>query len=249
MKIQYSTLRSGIAILCLSISGCVSMDKHRSDHPDPYDRLSQLLGLYQQQRESGSACDELWQTNSPTIDCQRIQREMERLNAEFPSDSRIMMANATLQFQAGRLDNAQFTLDQLLSKPVANPEAAILRSQIAMQEGNSSRARAVLKKHITLRPDHSELREALAASFYLEGKYEAAQTTLSIAGRLGAPGWRISYHQGLIQEAKQDWLRACQYYLTSLEQKQDFASAAYRLVGLSHHDKCRQLADTRTKPL
>lgn len=247
MKNYISTIRSGIALLCLTLGGCVSMDNHRSSHPDPYDRLSQLMGLYQEQRKNGSSCDELWKISSPTVDCQRIQREVERLYAEFPNNSRIMLANATLQFQAGRLDKAQFTLDQLLNKPVANPEAALLRSRIAMLEGNSSRARAVLKKQINLRPDYAELREALAASYYMEGKYKDAQLALNIAGRLGAPGWRTSYHHGLIQEAMENWDRACSYYLMSLEQKRNFNSPANRLLGLTHNEECRRMADRRAR--
>lgn len=248
MNIYISIFRTSITAICLVLGGCVSMDSHRSDHPDPYDRLSQLLGVYQENRRNGSACDDLWETNSPTVDCQRIQREVERLNAEFPMDSRIMMANATLQFHAGRLDKAQFTLDQLLNKPHPNPEAALLRSQISMREGNNSRARTLLKEQITLRPDYPELREALAASYYLDGKYQQAKNNLSIAGRLGAPGWRVSYHQGLIEEVQRDWSSACNYYLMSLEQKANFAEAASRLIGLSHHEECRQLADHRAPP-
>lgn len=247
MKNPFESLRGVTAALCLSLGlgGCVSMDNHRQNHPDPYDRLSQLLGLYQQERAKGSACDELWRASRPTVDCQRIQREVERLSVEFPQDSRIMMANATLQYDAGRLDKAQFSLDQLLSKPQPHPEAALLRSRIAMQEGNSSRARNLLLKHVSLRPDYPELREALAASYYLEGMYPQAQAALSVAGRLGAPGWRISYHQGLIQEAMQDWTAACQYYLMALEQRQDFSAPAKRLIGLSQHEECRKLADHR----
>ncbi|NKI19351.1 tetratricopeptide repeat protein [Spongiibacter sp. KMU-166] len=245
MKAIIPTLRGGIAVLCLALGGCVSMDNHRNHHPDPYDRLSQLMGLYQEQRRIGSSCDELWKVSSPSVDCQRIQREVERLYAEFPNDSRIMIANATLQFQAGRLDKAQFTLDQLLSKPGSHPEAALLRSQISMLEGNSSRARAVLQQQIELRPDYHELREALAATYYIEGKYESAQRALNIAGRLGAPGWRISYHHGLIQEAQENWSRACSYYMVSLEQKHNFTAPANRLIGLSHNEACRSLADRR----
>lgn len=245
MKIPYIFIRAVSAALALSLGGCVSMDAHRSNHPDPHDRLDQLLGLYQQQRADGSACDELWRAARPTVDCQRIQKEVERLSLEFPRNARVSMANATLQYEAGRLDKAQFSLDQILSTPGSHPEAALLRSRIAMQEGNSSRARALLIKEISLRPDYPELREALAASYYLEGKYAQAQSALSIAGRLGAPGWRVSYHQGLIQEARKSWSAACRYYLFAIEQRRDFSPPAKRLLGLSHHEECREFADLR----
>ncbi len=229
----------------LTLSACVSMDAHREATPDPNARLDKMLALYEQERESGSACAELWKAYSATTDCERILNEVERLSVEFPRNARILLASAVMQYEAGRGENAQLILDNLLTMPGSHPEAALLRSKIAMQEGSTTRARAVLEAQILLAPDYAELREALAATYYLEGKYGQAQRALSIAGRLGAPGWRLSYHQGLIREAKEDWAAACGLYAMALEQRPDFREAAARLVGLSHYEDCRRLADRR----
>src|SRR5690606_29404789 len=129
-------------------------------------------------------------------------------------------------------------LDQLLSHRGARPEAAVLRSHIALQQGNANLAVELLDRQIMLAPDHSELREAQAAAYYLQGKYEAARVVLGVAGRLGAAGWRLSYHHGLICEAEQKWEEACFLYQTALEQKPDFSPALARLIGLTEHEEC-----------
>ncbi|WP_372865713.1 tetratricopeptide repeat protein [Spongiibacter sp.] len=238
--------RSLLAVVAMvSLSACVSMDAHREATPDPNKRLDKMLALYEQGRESGSACAELWKAYSATTDCERILNEVERLSVEFPRNTRILLASAVMQYEAGREDKAQLMLDNLLSMPGSHPEAALLRSKIAMNDGSTTRARAVLEAQILLNPDYAELREALAATYYLDGKYDQAQRALSIAGRLGAPGWRLSYHQGLIREAKEDWTAACGLYAMALEQRPDFRAAAARLVGLSHYEDCRRLADRR----
>lgn len=236
---------SGIRGLALCVvvtigSGCASMSEHRDSNLEPNVRLDQLLALYQEARHDGSSCHEIRRAYSAVNDCERIQREVERLALEFPNSERIAMTNAVMQFEAGRADKAQFTLDQLLSRPGPHPEAAILRSRIAMQDGNTVRARALLEREIRMSPDIAELREALAATYYLEGKYPEARKALAAAGRLGAPGWKLAYHEGLLREAKEDWAGACRFYLMAVEQKPDFRDAIARIVGLGEYDECRE---------
>ena len=91
-------------------------------------------------------------------------------------------------------------------------------------------------------PHRPELREAMASAFYIEGQYEKARATLGLAGRLGAPGWRLSYHHGLLCEAELNWKEACRFYATSLDQKADYLPAQSRLIGLSEHAICRQMS-------
>ncbi|WP_373079975.1 tetratricopeptide repeat protein [Zhongshania sp.] len=245
MKLITNSVRTILLASAFIMSGCVSMDQHRDAHPDPDTRLNQMLAMYEKTDDFGNSCNELWNAYSATTDCERIQREVERLGIEFPNHPRIMMANATMQYQAGRPDKAQFTLDQLLADRGPHPEAAILRTKIALEEGNTARARAVLQKQIIISPSNFELREALASTYYIEGKYDEAAKALSAAGRLGAPGWRLSYHQGLIREARKDWKGACSLYLMSIEQRPDFQAPSARLIGLTEHESCRVLADGR----
>ena len=99
-------------------------------------------------------------------------------------------------------------------------------------------ARELLQRQILRAPEYPELREALAAAFYLEGKYAEASRTLAIASRLGAPGWRQAYHNGLISEARRNWQQACGYYRSALHLKPAFTAARARMIGLGEHLEC-----------
>lgn len=229
-------------VLFALLGGCASdMDRRRSEQPDPNVRLDQMLGLYHQSVASGSACAEIWHADSGTIDCERILREVERLQVEFPRHERITMSNAVMNYQAGRSDKAQFLLDQLLARRGPHPEAAILRARIAMEEGNSRLAQELLLREILLSPSYAELREALAASYYLQGEYDDAEGVLDIAGRLGAPQWRLDYHRGLLKESREHWQQACVLYQSALRLNPDFRPAMGRLIDLSQQPTCLQL--------
>ena len=227
----------------LIFSGCTSMGKLRNKNPEPHDRLNVMLTEYAAAKDADELCLELKRVDNATVDCQRIVREVARLYAEFPQNERILMSNAVVSFDQKRFDAAQYYLDQLLASGSAHPEAAILRSQIALKEGNSKYAMTVLESQIMLSPNRHELREAQAAAFYLEGKFPQALATLDIATRLGAPIWRLAYHQGLIYEAKKDWRSACRQYDFALSNKVDYVPAQARLIGLSIHPSCNDLSE------
>lgn len=244
MRNHSAIIRASLALGgALLMTACTSIDYMREKAPDPDMRLDHLLHQYEDARREGDLCRELWRVDSATIDCSRIMREVERLYAEFPNHPRVLMTTAVMAYQSGRLEKAQFMLDQALTRYGANPEAAILRSQIALQEGNTTLARELLERQIKMSPAHAPLREALAAAFYVEGHYDKARAALGLAGRLGAPGWRLSYHHGLLCEAELNWPEACRFYSTALDQKADYLPAQSRLMGLSEHAECRQTAD------
>jgi len=230
-----------LAVLTLA-TACTSMNHYRDKDPDPNHRLDALLKSYETASDKGEACLELWRVDSATIDCSRIMREVERLYAEYPRNPRILMTNAVMNYETGRIENAQFLLDELLAQNGAHPEAAILRSHIAMEEGNSRLARDLLNRQINLAPDRADLREALAATYFVDGDYDTSRVMLGIAGRLGTPGWRLSYHHGLLCEAEKNWQEACRFYNTALDQKADYLPAQSRLIGLSQHKVCREQA-------
>lgn len=243
MRIDKAIARAALLLAVLVLAtACTSMDHYRERDPDPNHRLDALLGSYETALDEGEACLELWQVDSATIDCSRILREVERLYAEFPRNPRILMTNAVMNYELGEPEKAQFMLDELLGQHGGHPEAAILRSHIAIEEGNSRLARDVLEREITMAPSRADLREALAAAYYVEGKYDTARVVLGIAGRLGAPGWRLSYHHGLLCEAELNWEEACRFYNTALVQKSDYLPAQSRLIGLSQHKVCRDQA-------
>ena len=243
MRIDKVIARVALLLAVLTLgTACTSMDHYRERDPDPNHRLNALIGSYDAALAEGEACLELWKVDSATIDCSRILREVERLYAEYPRNPRILMTNAVMNYEIGEPEKAQFLLDELLAQHGAHPEAAILRSHIAIQEGNSRLARDILEREITLVPSRADLREALAAAYYVEGKYETSRVVLGIAGRLGAPGWRLSYHHGLLCEAEMNWQEACRFYNTALEQKVDYLPALSHLIGLSQHKVCRDQA-------
>lgn len=241
-----TALARAIVLACAAAlsAACTSIDHQREAYPDPKDRLNHVLTEYDQAKMDNSECFELWDIDHANTDCQRIQREVERLFAEFPADQRILMANAVLNIETGRPDKAQYYLDQLLGQRGAHPEAAVLRSELALMEGNATLALELLEAQILLAPDHAGLREAQAAAFYLRGEYNKSRIALAIAGRLGSPGWRLSYHHGLLCEAERDWAAACRQYSLALEQKPDYTPAQSRLIGLGEHEACRDVVLT-----
>ncbi len=225
------------------LAGCTSMDSRREREPDPNERLDQMLALSESARREGDQCHEIWTAKGQTVDCQRVQREVDRLYAEFPGNERIMMANAVLQYESGQVQNAQFLLDQLLARPGSHPEAAILRTRIALAEGNTRFAGALLERQINLAPDYAELREAQASVFYLQGRYTDAHEALRIAQLLGAPAWRTAYHRGLLHEASQELQLACNAYYAAIQLKPDLRAAVARLLGLSGEPECGDVSE------
>lgn len=235
-------------VFAATLAGCQSVDRFREQTPDPDERLDYFLRSYEQAQRDGRGCKELFQFTPVSVDCQRIMEEIERLHIEFPENMRVLMANATIAYEAGRLDKAQFYVDQLLGRQQSSPEAVILRSRIALDEGNARLALSLLDRQIDITPERFDLREIQAGAYYLKGEYPRARAMLGIAGRLGAPGWRISYHQGLICEAEHNVEAACRFYSTALEQKPDFKLAQSRLFGLIEHVECAPYIDGLGSP-
>jgi len=215
----------------------------REAEPAPDQRLDYLLAEYRELQAEQYECFELRDVESGTTDCARLMREFYRLYAEFPHNPRVQMSAAAMAYESGQVDRAQFLLDQLLGAQGSHPEAAILRSQIALEEGNPTLAIDLLARQIRMAPARADLREAQAAAYYVEGRYPQARIALGLSGRLGAPGWRISYHQGLICESELKWAEACRFYATALEQKGDFVPAQARLMGLAEHSQCRTMME------
>ncbi len=232
----YRPLLATVAIL--SASGCASMEAQRNLNPDPNDRLNHMLQLDERAEQRGSQCREIWADRGKTVDCERIAREVDRLYAEFPYQQRVVLTHAFMQHDYGRRDSAQFLLDQLLGQPGSFPEAAILRSQLALAEGNMTRAKSLLKQQIKLAPDHAGLHETLSSVFYLEGQYDKSQHHLNLATILDAPDWRVTYHRGLILEAQDNTEAACHAYQGAAQLKPDFRAPIARLIGLSQHAAC-----------
>ncbi len=221
----------------LLLGACSSLNQRPIAEAAPDTRLDRMVDAYAQTSGNG-ACHELADESHPTVDCERIQRHVERLNTEFPHHDRILLTNAVMQYESGNMQKAQFTLDQLLARPGPQPDAAVLRGQIALREGNTTLAKDIANRQIMLAPAHHGLRETLAAALYFNGNYVLAGKQLGIARRLGAPEWRTTYHEGLIEEAQGNLAAACANYRASAHLAPGEQSALSRLIALSDTESC-----------
>ncbi len=165
-------------------------------------------------------------------DCLRARAAVERQLVVCQAHVPTMMANAVLAYDEGRTVIAQQLLDQTLSQARTRPDAAVLRSQIAIEEGNLPFARRLLEQHLKLVPDHAGLHEAYGALLYLVGQMADARRQLETARALGAPGWRVAYHLGLIAEALAFPDEARKHYTEAIEGNPGWQPAQSRLRAL-----------------
>tara|TARA_R110002167_G_scaffold1445_1_gene7058 strand:- start:19550 stop:20293 length:744 start_codon:yes stop_codon:yes gene_type:complete len=224
-------------IFSLTIA-CTSTPQNEIYRENPDQRLDKLMVLYELAQSRGEGCHEIWRANNATVDCQRILNEIEKLYLEFPNHERVLLSNAIINFEMNKSDDAEWFLDQLALFQRANPEAAILRAEIAIRSGNLKFADSLIERQILLQPSDSGLREVKASIAYLNNDFEASRKELSVAGRLGAPSWRLAYHHGLVSESQVQWGQACKFYQAALDQKPDFQAALSRLIGLIDNIDC-----------
>ena len=118
------------------------------------------------------------------------------------------------------------------AQPRPFADAAVLRSQIALEEGNIPFAKRLLEQEIKLVPDHAGLHENYAAALYLDGKLPDSRNELTVASTLGAPRWRVAYHLGLIEEASGRRDEASKLYAEALAGNPNWAPAQSRLKAL-----------------
>ncbi len=170
--------------------------------------------------------------SSPFVDCGRIQSEIVGMGLEFPTNIEVLLVNAVIAFETDQPEQAESYLDAMLEQESAQPGAAVLRSRLALKQGNLPHARRLLADQVSLTPDAADLREALASVYYLSGNFDAARRQLSVAERLGAPAWRIAFNRGLIEESEGNSALAMEYYQTTLKDKSDYEPARSRLRGL-----------------
>ncbi len=230
MRSRSTWLRVGVLLGLVVTFACASTDDPRGPN-DPDVRLTKLLEEWNGVREIGGSCASGGR-KYPYSDCGRIQAAIERLVLEFPTHPRILVANAVIAYETQQPDKATSYLDALIDMERAQPGAVVLRSRLAIREGNLPYAQRLLEEQVALKPDAAELREALASVHYLLGAYDQARRELRIAGRLGAPTWRIAYNCGLLEEAEGNPEAAIEYYQDALEDNPMWFRARSRLRGL-----------------
>lgn len=221
MRRRLSTQAVACAVAALTLSACAKARPVVTQicvRPD--EQLAALLAPI----ESG--------TCRKDGDCDRFEREIQRLGTVCPTHAPTLIVNAVLAYEQQQPARAQQLLDDVLSRPQGQPDAAVLRARIAMEEGNLTFARRLLDAQLQLRPDHAGLIETSAAELYVEGKMDEAAASLTLAGRLGAPRWRIAYHLGLIQEAAGRTDDALKFYEEALQGHPDWPAAESRVKAL-----------------
>ena len=123
------------------------------------------------------------------------------------------------------------TRDRILAAEPVHPDAAVLRGQCAIRDGNLPAAVRLLEQQKSYSPDHAGVREALSATYFVMKELDPAARELDAAEKLGAPAWRIAYNRGLIAEAKGDRAGALAAYQAAVDANPDFGPARSRLAG------------------
>jgi tetratricopeptide (TPR) repeat protein len=206
---------------------------------DPAERLETCLQAWEVARaaETGAmdadeARSEIRGLMGLALSSEEIRFRIMRIAFDYPDDIRVLMANAAVAYDAGDMPSAQQYADRVLKAEPAYPAAAILRSRIALREGNLPYAKKLLEDQIKLSPDHGEMRSAYAGLLFLGKDYDAAREALADARRLGAEEWRIAYNRGLVEEAAGNFDEARRQFSITLELNPDYRPAMGRLAAL-----------------
>jgi tetratricopeptide (TPR) repeat protein len=201
---------------------------------------------------AGPRLNEAWQALSDAMNtpdgcavdngqrCEALKLQIRRLSVDCPTNPDVLMANALLAFEEKNFVRTQQILDDLIAMRVVYPEASVLRARLALEEGNPQFALRFLDEQIRQTGDHAGLRETYASALFLAGRFEDAEVQLMIAGKLGAPSWRISYGRGLIDEARGRFEDARQDYQEALREKPAWAPPESRIRALVATGKVAQ---------
>lgn len=233
-----TSIRTMLIFSSLLFVGCTHNGLQQSKG-SPDERLNELLPTAASGYHININCYSQDELGNPMVDCRALAHEVEKLYLHYPHHQRITLANAMLQFEIGNTSNSQFLLDQLLSTRAKNPQAAVLRARIALEEGNLNLARNIASQHLQTSPSYYRLYEMRAASYFMEGRYNKALKELGYAEQFGAPNWRIYYHRGLIHEAQLHWAAACDNYFKVLSLSMNHDASTARLMKLQEHAECR----------
>jgi len=217
-------------IVLLLLSACTYRDQYVDNEcPLPESQLMPAWKKWQEARMKPGGCGSL---HSETYICQEQRREIERVAYICPTYVPGLMALAILAYDEQQYARAQQYLDGLFGLQRVHAPAAVLRGRIALEEGNLPFAQRFLAEHVKLSPDDAELREVYAGALFLSGKVPEAKAQLNVAANLGAPAWRVAYHQGVFEETGGNLHQALQYYEAALRERADWDLALARRDGI-----------------
>lgn len=221
---------STVLVVCFTLSGCATRSPLlRQQCYDPDKQLASVMQPLEALRAQGCSTAVARAGGS---ECDRLEAEVARLAVVCPGHAPTLMANAVIAYDHHRPEESQQFLDQILSQSRPYPDAAVLRAQIALEDGNIPFARRLLEQQIKLVPDHAGLREVHAATLFLDRRLDEARAELTTAGALGAPRWRVAYHLGVIEELSGRLDEAARLYMEALQGNPGYPEADSRLRAL-----------------
>lgn len=232
-RIPYSLI-SGVTLFlaAMLLAGCSRQVRQAVRFPANCIDLDSKLRAAWATLEEGKLDAKKCQAGTLTDICEDSRREIERIAAQCPGSDSAQFAGAILAFERRELVKAQQTLDTLLASGGVRPDAAALRARIALEEGNVPYAIRFLTSQVSLAPADYRLRETLASAYYLSRRWQEASNELQAAELLGAPAWRIAYHNGLIFEAEGRRNLAVAQYEKVLVERPGYPPAADRIKAL-----------------
>ncbi len=228
MKLSHLLLLAAFAATSLACSSPAPGYRHEGQGPDQ--RLLDLVERYHVLQDPSRPRDRA--EEQLLVDGQRVLNELRRLHNDYPGHVATLYTLASVTYDQGGRERASGYLDALFAIQAAHPEAGVLRSRIAIDEGNLPAAKRVLERQLRFRPDHAGLWEASSAAAYLDHDLTGAREALEMALRLGAPEWRVAFNQGLIEEADENPSEARKRYEAALSENPEYQPAASRLAGL-----------------
>jgi tetratricopeptide (TPR) repeat protein len=218
------------AIPALLCAGCSSPEPRN----EPDEMLAPRVAAWERSKTGESSARDLVK-DTEIHDPDLIRHQIQELAVVYPGHVPTLMANAIVSYDSKDPARAQQYLDRVFAICPAHPEGAILRSRIAIEEGNLGFARKLLEEQVHLTPDAAGLREALSGVYYLSSRLDDARASLDAAARLGSPPWRVSFNRGLIEEAAGHSVEAKHFYQETLTLNANCAAAGSRLRGLGQN--------------
>jgi tetratricopeptide (TPR) repeat protein len=215
-------------VVALLASGCTSSSfGHRDENCSADQRLDGLLQAYEEGRNNG-----VNSSGNLLVDCERTRNAIERLALEFPGHARTLMAAGTLAYEAGEPEKAQNYVDMVFKVEPSHAEAGVLRSRIAIDDGNFPLALRVVETQIQYNPANAALRETHSSVLFMSGDYAGARAAMDVAASLGAPAWRVAFHRGLIAEKAGQAGEARTQYQACIDANPSYEAAKSRLSGM-----------------
>lgn len=197
------------ALLALGASGCAATSS--SDPETPEGKLKHLL-------------------QAPHASTQELAKAVRHLSLESPETVPILVADAALCFETGRIERAMSQADRALAIEPDHVDALLIATRISARTGDLAGAHRRIDTALRLRPDRPELHEAQAAVMFVEERLSEARAALDRADALrSGPSWRTEYHRGLIAEAEDDFPAAARYYTRCIDLEMSFEPARNRL--------------------